>query len=81
MIAPLQVISAYSLLQSPLSISEYITRGEELHYQALGLADVNVLYGALAFYRECVRKQIKPLIGLTIDFSVYDSLLNNHKLI
>ena len=40
MYAPLQVLSSYSLLQSPLRIPEYVKLGKELGYNALVLTDI-----------------------------------------
>ena len=47
MYAPLQVLSSYSLLQSPLRIPEYVKLGKELGYNALVLTDINSMYGVL----------------------------------
>lgn len=66
MIVPLHVHSAYTLLQSPMSITEYVKTGKTYGYKALGLADINVLYGALEFYRLCLKNNIKPFIGMTV---------------
>ena len=69
MYAPLQVLSSYSLLQSPLRISEYVKLGKELGYSALVLTDINSMYGVLDFYHECVKAGIKPIIGITLQSS------------
>lgn len=66
MFAPLHVNSAYTLLKSPISLADYVTFGKKLGYQALGLADVNVLYGACEFYDLCQEAGIKALIGLSL---------------
>ena len=66
MYAPLQVLSSYSLLQSPLRIPEYVKLGKELGYNALVLTDINSMYGVLDFYHECVKAGIKPIIGITL---------------
>lgn len=36
-------------------------------YKVLGLADHNVLYGALEFYQQCQNAGIKPVIGVLFD--------------
>ncbi|MSE22337.1 PHP domain-containing protein, partial [Lactobacillus parabuchneri] len=64
---PLQVISSYSLLQSPVRITDLITEAAKRGYQALALTDKNVLYGAVEFYDACLKANIKPLIGLTLE--------------
>ena len=66
MFSPLQVISCYSLLQSPLKIEELVKKAHELGYQAIGLTDINTMYGILDFYQACQKYQLKPLLGLTL---------------
>jgi DNA polymerase III subunit alpha len=63
----LQVMSAYSLLSSTISISSLVKQAQKLSYSALALTDRNVLYGAIPFYKECMAHGIKPIIGLMID--------------
>ncbi|WP_056983501.1 DNA polymerase III subunit alpha [Lentilactobacillus farraginis] len=63
---PLQVISSYSLLQSPIRISKLVLEAKKRGYQALALTDVNVMYGTVAFYDACVAADIQPIIGLTL---------------
>ncbi|MBG9979830.1 DNA polymerase III subunit alpha [Facklamia lactis] len=58
--------SAYSLLQSTISIEDYVRVAKERGYQAVGLADVNVLYGALDFYKRCRQEGLKPMVGMTL---------------
>lgn len=67
--AQLQVSSAYSLLRSTLSIEELVRAAEKKGYQALALTDLNVLHGAVDFYKLCKKKNIKPIIGLTLEMS------------
>ncbi|GEP18665.1 DNA polymerase III subunit alpha [Pediococcus argentinicus] len=63
---PLQVSSAYSLLKSSLKIQDLVQSAKKLGYQTLGLADENVMYGAIEFYQECERNGIKPVLGLNL---------------
>jgi DNA polymerase III, alpha subunit len=69
MFSPLQVISCYSLLQSPLKISDLVKKASEMGYQALALTDINVMYGVLDFYKACQKYHIKPLLGLTLQLN------------
>ncbi|MCY9806803.1 DNA polymerase III subunit alpha [Lentilactobacillus senioris] len=64
---PLQLISSYSLLQSPIKINDLIQIAKQRGYQALALTDINVMYGAVEFYDACVAADIKPIIGLTLE--------------
>nr|WP_100331832.1 DNA polymerase III subunit alpha [Bacillus xiapuensis] len=63
----LQIQTAYSLLSSTLSISKLVAKGKELGYKALAIADRNVMYGVVPFYRACKEANIKPVIGMTAD--------------
>jgi DNA polymerase-3 subunit alpha len=66
----LQVKSSYSLLTSSCKIEELVQRAVELGYTSLAITDDNNLYGAIPFYKECLKKGVKPIIGLTV--SVYE---------
>ncbi|MBY0099017.1 DNA polymerase III subunit alpha [Mesobacillus maritimus] len=63
----LQVHSAYSLLTSTIKIDELVSSAKEKGFPAIALTDRNVMYGTIAFYKECLRNSIKPIIGLTVD--------------
>lgn len=75
MFAPLQVISANSLLKSTLRIEDYVKRAADLGYQSLVLSDIDVMYGVLDFYHACQKYQIKPIFGLTLEFESDAKLL------
>ncbi len=61
----LQVKSAYSLLSSAAKVEALVEKASNLGYQALALTDDNVMYGAIAFYKECKKRGVKPIIGMT----------------
>ncbi|GAA0333187.1 DNA polymerase III subunit alpha [Bacillus carboniphilus] len=63
----LYVQSAYSLLQSSLSIETIVSEAKNKGFSSIALTDYQVLYGAIPFYKECKKQGIKPIIGLTID--------------
>lgn len=65
-IIPLHVHSAYSLLTSPMSIAAYVQSAKAKGYTHIGLADTNVLYGVLEFYRTAQAAGLVPLIGMTL---------------
>ncbi len=54
---PLQVKSSFSLLRSPIHITELVTTAKERGYSAIALTDKNVLYGAIDFYN-AAKKQV-----------------------
>ena len=65
-IVPLNVISTYSLLQSPLRPTELVQGAKSRGYRAVALADWNVMYGAIDFYNAAKAAGIKPLLGLRL---------------
>ena len=81
MFLPLQVQSAYSLLETPMALPAYVKKAKLLGYTAIGLADVNVLYGALEFHRACRAEGLQAFFGLTLRLpslvagQAYDELL------
>lgn len=63
----LYVQTEYSILQSACKIKPLI---QELKYQnayACGITDEANMYGVIKFYQECIKNQIKPVIGLKVD--------------
>lgn len=66
MVSHLNIHSSYDLLNSSIRISDVVEKGKDENYQALALTDLNVMHGALQFYDECLKVNIKPIIGLTI---------------
>lgn len=63
----LHVYSAYSLLTSTATTEQLVRDAGQKGFPALALTDRNVMYGAIAFYKECIKNSIKPLLGLTVD--------------
>ncbi len=64
---PLRVKTAFSLLKSPVRLTDLVTKAKDLGYQSLGISDLNVMYAVPAFYNLCVQNNIKPILGLTIE--------------
>lgn len=69
----LQVITTNSLMNSTLTISDLVNHASEQGHQAIALTDHNVLFGAIEFYEMALEKNIKPIIGLTLDVQGYIS--------
>ncbi|MQS51731.1 DNA polymerase III subunit alpha [Companilactobacillus mishanensis] len=65
----LQVMSSYSLLQSPIKLPELVKTAKDRGYKSLALTDINNLYGSIDFYRLCRKNEIKPIIGLTVQMA------------
>lgn len=56
--------SHYSLLQALPRIPELVAAAKAEKMPALALTDNGNLYGAIEFYKECLKQNIKPIIGL-----------------
>jgi DNA polymerase III subunit alpha len=63
----LHVYSAYSLLTSTASVHELIHNAKQKGFKAIALTDRNVMYGTIEFYKLCIKNNIQPIIGLTVD--------------
>ena len=62
----LHLHSEYSLLDGACRIAEIPLRAKECGHTAVALTDHGVLYGAVAFYKACVKEGIKPIIGCEV---------------
>ncbi len=56
--------SHYSLLQALPRVDELVKTAKKMGMGALALTDNGNLYGAIEFYKECKKKEIKPIIGV-----------------
>ena len=62
----LHVHSEYSLLDGMSRIKYLPVRAKELGMKAMALTDHGVMYGAVDFYKECKKNDIKPIIGCEV---------------
>ncbi len=62
----LHVHSHYSLLEAVPQIPDLVEKAVALGYKSLALTDVNNLYGAIEFFKECKLAKIKPIIGVEL---------------
>mgnify|MGYP004666794145 FL=1 len=62
----LHVHSEYSLLDGMSKIKDLPVRAKELGMKAIALTDHGVMYGAVDFYKECKKNDIKPIIGCEV---------------
>ncbi len=60
----LHVHSHYSLLSALPKVDELVDAAKAAGMQALALTDNGNLYGAIEFYKECKKQEIKPIIGV-----------------
>ena len=62
----LHLHSEYSLLDGACRISDIPVRARECGHTAVALTDHGVMYGAVNFYRACIKEGIKPIIGCEV---------------
>ena len=62
MYIPLNITTDYSILSSLIKVSDLIKKAKELGFKAIGVSDDNLCY-VMEFYNECLKNNIKPIIG------------------
>lgn len=72
--------SAYTLLNSTLTISKLVRTNKEMGFDAVCLSDKHVMYGAMEFKKACAKANIKPLYGLVVDV-MYQQKVTSFELI
>ncbi|OFK06220.1 DNA polymerase III subunit alpha [Streptococcus sp. HMSC071D03] len=76
MIAQLDTKTVYSFMESMISIQKYVDQGKAYGYSALGIMDIDNLYGAYYFIKECQKQGIQPLLGLEMTVHHKEELIN-----
>lgn len=54
----------YSLLDGANRIPELVAKAKELGMPAMAITDHGVMFGVMEFYFECIKKGVKPIIGM-----------------
>ena len=62
----LHVHTEYSLLDGACRIDGLAKRVRELGQSAVAVTDHGVMYGAIDFYRACLKEGVKPIIGCEV---------------
>ncbi|MBE6592751.1 MAG: DNA polymerase III subunit alpha [Ruminococcaceae bacterium] len=62
----LHLHTEYSLLDGACRIKDIPQRAAECGHTAVAITDHGVMYGVLAFYNECKKNGIKPIIGCEV---------------
>lgn len=75
----LHVHSEYSFMESTISIKGLVSTAAGKGMKAVALTDKYVMSGAVKFYKEAIKKNIKPIIGCEI--CVADSSMLSHLVI
>lgn len=76
MIAQLDTKTVYSFMESMISIQKYVDQGKAYGYSALGIMDVDNLYGAYYFIKECQKQGIQPLLSLEMTVHHKEELID-----
>ena len=65
----LEVKTSYSILNSLNDIKKLVNLAVNYGYSSLAITDENNMFGVMEFYEECLKNNLKPIIGidLTID--------------
>ncbi len=66
MYVPLKVTTDFSLLKSTIKIDELISFLKQRNITSVAICD-DYLYGVMEFYTKCLKEQIKPIIGLSVE--------------
>jgi error-prone DNA polymerase len=64
--AELHCHSNFSLLDGASHPEDLVSRAADLNMPALALTDHNGLYGAIRFYKACLKAKIRPIIGAEV---------------
>ena len=70
MITQLDTKSVYTFMESLVTIKDYVQVAKSMGYGALGIMDVDNLYGAYEFIEACQAHNLSPLVGLEIGLKV-----------
>ena len=62
----LHLHSEYSLLDGACRVKDIPTAAREAGQTAVALTDHGVMFGAVAFYDECIKAGVKPIIGCEV---------------
>lgn len=66
----LEVKTSYSILNSLNDIKKLVNLAVSYGYSSLAITDENNMFGVMEFYEECLKNNLKPIIG--IDLTIND---------
>ena len=69
MLYALDVKTSYSMLSSLIKIDDLTEKAKELGYFSLAITDTNNMFGTYEFYLSCIKKGIKPIIGIKLEYN------------
>ncbi|NLZ91233.1 MAG: PHP domain-containing protein, partial [Clostridiales bacterium] len=62
----LHVHTEYSLLDGAGRVGDLLDRAKELGMKALAITDHGCMFGVVNFYKEAIKRDIKPIIGCEV---------------
>ena len=63
----LRCLSSYSLSESTLKIQKLVQVAKKNNMPALAITDNNNMFGVFEFAQECIKNNIQPIIGTSIN--------------
>ena len=64
--AHLHTHTEYSLLDGAIKIKDLIDKAKEFNMDSIAITDHGVMYGAIDFYKQAKKNDIKPIIGCEV---------------
>lgn len=61
----------FNMLKNTIHLTDYVKTAAEQGFSFLSITDKN-MYGSYKFYKECIKKAIKPIVGIEISYSDED---------
>lgn len=77
----LRLHTQYSLLKSLNRIQELTKKAKAFNMPYLAITDYNNMYGAIEFYKACKANDIKPILGVELDYRSEANPKKKYKLI
>ncbi len=77
----LHIHTEFSLVDGICRISQLVDHAKRLEMQSIAITDVANIYGAVKFYRKCVMRGIKPIIGVDLAVANAQKFPQNPRLI
>src|SRR5581483_2947428 len=65
----LHLHTEYSLLDGAISLDKLIAYGKEHNFKSLAITDHGNVFGAVAFFQQCKKAGIKPILGMEAYFT------------
>ena len=73
----LRSLSSYSLSESTLKINNLVSLAKKNEMPAIAITDNNNMFGVFEFSQECIKNNIQPIIGTSVNLL---NVKNNHKI-